>query len=114
MAYLFRSSTLAISLMLTSAYCTADSVTFDAITSYSSTNAFSLSSISGIEKDTGNSVTANFSGRRESGDTVASICTSLVITAMEKPGRYYMLVSWIPDNFSTLSSCKLELKSLPE
>lgn len=107
---------LTISLLLSTAICIADTtMVFDTITSYKVSKAYALSSISGIEKDSGNSITANFSGARDTGDTVSAICTPLVLTAMEKSGRYFLHVSWsTSDSYKRVQYCTLELKSLPE
>ncbi len=104
---------LVFSLMLPSIFCLADTtVVFDTITSFKSAASYSTSSISGIEKDTTNSITASFQGVGNSdGKSVAAVCTPLVLTAMEKVGRYYLHVTY---GSTYITSCMLELKALPE
>jgi len=120
-----KNLTLAISLMLPALFCYADyTIAFDTITSFksgkvgSSSNAAPNSSITGIEKDTGNTRTAIFGsqGNDYTGLTVGSICTPLVLTAMEKPGRYYLHVSWstAANSYKQVTYCMLELKGQPE
>jgi len=121
---LFKSIALIVSLMLPAVFCVAATATtkvFDSITSYKSAKAGSspgwiASHISGIEKDTGNLITANFNNHKSdyNGLNVQSICTPLVLTAIEKPGRYYLSVSWDPENHNYIDFCMLELKSQPE
>jgi len=105
-----KNTILIISLMLTPILSIAETKVFDTITMFTSSASWSNSSINGIEKNTGSSITATFLGTGNSaGKSVGSICTPLIITAMEKPGRYYLHVTWT----STLASCALELKPQP-
>jgi len=89
------------------------SVVFDTVTSYRSAYSNAPSNISGIEKDTGDTILTTF--KHNYGDykgAVQAICTPLVLTAMEKPGRYYLYVALDDDN--DINYCTLQLKTEPE
>lgn len=91
---------------------------FDTITAYKSSPARTISGLSGIQKDTGAHVTAYFGSTAYSSNSsavsVASVCTPLILTAMEKPGRYYLHVSWDESNpYKQVAYCMLELKLKP-
>ena len=111
-------------LVVSATYSSAKTVVFDTVTSYQSgkdsSNSYpytSYSVISGIEKDTGLEVSAQFGSYtyQHSGNGVAQICTPSVITSMEKPGRYYLHVTWDDsDRFKQVTHCALELKNIPE
>lgn len=106
---------LAISLILPAAMSVADTtMVFDTITLYKVGIADDRSTISGIEKDSGNNITAHFRGARDTGSSVSSICTPQVLTAMEKSGRYFLHVSWDESTYiNRLAFCMLELKPQP-
>jgi len=78
----------------------ADSKVFDTVTWFKLASSSGYSSIGGTEKNTGTSITATFS----------NICTSLVLTAMEKSGRYNLKVTW---SNGRLDYCELEVKPQP-
>lgn len=100
------------SLMLSAMLSNAETKIFDTITMFSSGASWTNSSISGTEKDSGNSITATFEGLgNKAGQSVGSVCTPLILTAMEKPGRYYLHVS---HRSPFITSCALELKPQPQ
>ena len=109
---IFTNITLAISLILPAMYSAADTVVFDTIThfkaaNYSTTNTSFRPFIIGVEKDSGNTITRVLGGSSE-----LALCIPLILTAMEKPGRYYLNVTEV-DQFSQFY-CMLELKTPPE
>jgi len=69
-------------------------------------------SISGIEKDTGNQITVSFADNTNiSFRYVVNRCIPVFLTALEKPGRYYLYVTVDPaDSYVALKSCQIEVK----
>ena len=103
---------LAISLILTSMSSTASTKVFDTVTWFKVSASGTNSHIQGIEKNTGSFITASFQGTGlQEGKSVGSICTPLVLTVIEKPGRYYLHVTM--NSINQLEACMLELKSQP-
>ena len=110
MEHKFNTLALALALMLVSAFSMAatEITAFDSVTSYRMAET-----LSGIEKDTGNPVSITF-GASESR---MSLCTPLVLTAMEKPGRYYLYVAVESNQWNSSKSfkyCTLQLKPILE
>jgi hypothetical protein len=68
--------------------------------------------IVGIEKGTGVMLTAAWIDQvSESYSFAVSRCVPLVLTALEKPGRYYLYVTIDPADINIqIRSCRLELK----
>lgn len=113
-----KNLTLAISLMLPAMFSYATSMIFETVTSSvsgkSSDQTYAYNRVSGIEKDTGNTITATFGHGSGSYNTSQQICGPLVLTAMEKPGRYYLIVFWDENNlYQQIIQCELRLKIEP-
>jgi hypothetical protein len=70
-------------------------------------------SITGIEKDTGNPLTVAFKDvTNVSYRYVVNRCVPVFLTAMEKPGKYFLHLIVDPSNSDVaLKSCQLEIKS---
>ena len=70
------------------------------------------SRILGIEKDTGLNITAEFVDQTNAAfQYVVNRCVPLFVTALEKPGRYYLFVTVDPaDSYVQLVNCRLEVK----
>jgi hypothetical protein len=70
-------------------------------------------SITGIEKDTGNTLTVSFKDQTNvSYRYVVNRCVPIFITAMEKPGKYFLHLIVDPsDSIVGLKSCQLEVKT---
>lgn len=122
MEKLIRKIVLAVALVASAGMCSATTMVFDTVTAYQAgkdytynyTNHIVHSKIIGIEKDTAAEIEAVFGSNStsHSGNAAPSICTPSVITAMEKPGRYYLHVTWDEnDDYKQVTSCMLELKN---
>ena len=70
-------------------------------------------SITGIEKDTGNLITVSFSDNANvSFRYIVNRCVPVFLTAMEKPGKYFLHLTVDPADSSTgLTSCRIALKN---
>ncbi len=69
-------------------------------------------SISGIEKDTGNPLTVSFGNKKSINQYIVNRCVPVFLTAIEKPGRYYLHLIADPMNrYAGLTSCRLEVKN---
>jgi hypothetical protein len=70
------------------------------------------SSIAGIEKDTGTNITVNFVDQTNAAfQYVVNRCVPLFVTALEKPGRYFLYVTVNPTEPNVqLVNCRLEIK----
>lgn len=122
----FNKVVASLALVLVPAFSMAETMIFDTVTSYksgkyNSSTADRNMSITGVEKDTGDTITAVFGYKNSNynGSDANSICTPSVITAMEKPGRYYLHVSWDNDDdtythYDQVRYCMLELKAIPQ
>jgi hypothetical protein len=109
---------LATSLILPAMFSFAETMVFDTVSLYRSAAYGDTSILTGTEKDTGGGLRALF---RTYGDdsysrSVSSVCTPLILTMMEKPGRYYLHVTW-QDNtnasYRYIRFCDLELRAEP-
>jgi len=84
---------------------------FDTVTSFKQAARSSLlPKVSGIEKDSGANISVEFTFDRSYDASFAMGCLPLILTAMEKPGRYYLHVTWDVQ----LQNCMLSLKAQPE
>jgi hypothetical protein len=68
--------------------------------------------VTGIERNTGVVITASFlDAVSNTYQFVVNRCVPLLMTALEKPGRYYLYVTVDPDQISLqLVGCRLEVK----
>ncbi len=117
----FKHLALGVSLLFPVAFCAADTtVVFDTVTGYTPTmNGIGIGSIRGVEKDTGADITATFGRANRStaeARSVQAFCPALILTAMEKPGRYYLSILYRLDDFGleAIVNCSLDLKLAPE
>jgi len=65
--------------------------------------------LSGIEKDTGSPLNVRI--ETNTADYLISRCVPIFLTALEKPGRYYLYLRIDPNTTAQLKGCRLELKS---
>jgi len=72
-----------------------------------------IPSVTGIEKDTGNSITVSFKTSFNAGNRyVINRCVPVFLTVMDKPGRYFLHLVVNPSNRDIgLISCEIELKN---
>ncbi len=105
----FKYLALAISLLLPAMFSSAAEITmrFETVTSFKIGYGGEGAAIIGTEKYTGVSLAWEFT------DTIEPFCAPLIMTVMEKPGRYYLHVTTYSGN-SDVANCYLELKPQPE
>tara|TARA_B110000196_G_C21144824_1_gene665968 strand:+ start:2908 stop:3267 length:360 start_codon:yes stop_codon:yes gene_type:complete len=108
----FKKLALSLSLMLPAYAIAADTTySFDTVTAINLHS--SNPSITGIEKNTGSPLTVSFKDQTNvSYRYVVNRCVPVFLTAMEKPGKYFLNLVVDPSASSVgLKSCQLEIKS---
>ena len=111
MKYLIKKLSLIILSMMPLYAIAADTTyIFDTVTSVDLHR--SLPRIIGIEKDTGNPLNISFADSVSISFRYAvNRCVPVFLTAIEKPGRYYLYLTIDPAKFAfQLTGCRLELK----
>jgi len=111
MKNIFKSLALSMFMLSPSTLLAADTnYSFDTVTAINLHG--SNPSISGIEKDTGNTLTVSFKDNTNvSYRYVVNRCVPAFLTVMEKPGRYFLHLTVDPVATSVgLKSCRIELK----
>lgn len=83
---------------------------FDTVTSV--TMHHNRPSVTGIEKDTGNQITVSFvDNTNVSYRYVVNRCVPVILTALEKPGRYFLYLTVdVAQSAVQLRSCRIEVK----
>ncbi len=100
---------LLVTLMAPTFFATATSLVFDLVTSYEAGSGNFLGSrLTGIARDTGVNLDIQFK------QDPSVPCTTLILTAMEKSGRYYLHFNRSDIEPWYVASCKLELKVQPQ
>jgi len=119
MKYTLKKTTLLLSLLLPVFACSADYLTFDSVIEFQSgrygDNKTSI--ISGTELNTGNNISLELINNSDHySGTVQAICSPIVLTMMEKPGRYYLRAYFTYNSYygkNAIDSCILGLISPP-
>jgi hypothetical protein len=90
--------------------CANDSYSFDSVTAVRV--GFPQVAITGVLKNTTGSITVTFNDQVAEGmSQYASRCVPILITALDKPGKYYLnLVVDPADHYFQIVSCELELR----